>query len=455
MNMPTPRSHASRARRCVWVLTAAVALAACAPGGHGASSGGAAPSAVSTDLGTKPVTLKVLVSTPNTAIDDQRLGKAFHAIHPNVTVKVIGEAFNTLITNAPRILAGTDVPDLMQVAAYGNIVKDGLVTNLDPYAKAYGWDRYPQSQYASLKTTTASTQRGRGSLYGVPTGFGLTGVYYNKAQARRLGMRQPPATLAEFEQLLAKAKSAGLLPMMDNGQDGGTVYPFQHLFIDYSGSTRASQNWSFTHPGATINNAAGIKAATTLRQWAASGYFPADVNSLTGTQATTQFAAGKGVFYPTGNWQAPVLDKTAHGKFGFFPFPPASAGAVVAGMSAPSILVVPAKAAHKDVAAAFLNFTQNNARARALIVNPGGLAPGGPANAAVPATPAGSAVGATLAAFNQLNKSNGLVEFMQNATPSISVSSFIPQTQLLLGGKTSPKSYVAKIQSDYRASAGG
>ena len=42
----------------------------------------------------------------------------------------------------------------------------------------------------------------------------MTGVFYNKELAAQIGMTEPPATLAEFEALLAKAKDAGLQPIM-------------------------------------------------------------------------------------------------------------------------------------------------------------------------------------------------------------------------------------------------
>ncbi|HEV2778244.1 MAG TPA: hypothetical protein VGX25_02475 [Actinophytocola sp.] len=38
--------------------------------------------------------------------------------------------------------------------------------------------------------------------------FGVTGVLYNKTLAERIGMTAPPATLAEFDELLAKPKQA-------------------------------------------------------------------------------------------------------------------------------------------------------------------------------------------------------------------------------------------------------
>lgn len=394
------------------------------------------------------MTLQILVTTPDVALYNA-LGAAFHARYSNVTVKVSSQDYNTLVTNAPRLISGGDVPDLIRLASFGNLIKDNLVTDLDPYAAAYGWDKWPQSQFASTRVASNGTQRGTGALYGVGPGFGLTGVYYNKALAQQIGMTTPPATLAEFEQLLAKAKSAGLLPIMINGKDGGQVFPLQNLQMDAAGATQQIEDWIYDKPGATIDNSATVQAATTLQEWAKDGYFSSDVTSIDQTAAPSDFESGKGVFFPSGNWQAPGLDKAAPGKFGFFLFPPATAGGSFSAMTATDLLAIPTKSAHVAVAAAFLNFVQVDPQARQGTLTLGGVVPAGPADAAAPSATAGSVVDATVSSFQQLVKSNGLADFMANATASIEVNTLLPQTQLLMAAKTSPTAFATKVQSDY------
>ncbi len=449
-----PGAGRRNALSAITITAAALAVAACVPGPATSSSAPpATPKAASTGVGTAPVTLSILVSTPDVPAFSA-LGKAFHAKCGNVTVKVTSQDFNTLVTNTPHILSGSDVPDIVRIASFGNLVTDRLLTNLDPYAAAYGWNKWPQSQYASTRVGADGKQRGTGGLYGVGPGFGLTGIYYNRALAKRIGMTAPPATLAEFEQLLGKAKSAGLLPILINGGDGGTVYPLQNLQMDYAGSPQAVQTWNYDMPGANIDTSATVKAAATLQQWSKDGYFSPGVNSVDQTHAPADFASGQGVFFPSGNWQAPGLDKAGPGKFGFFLFPPLQQGGKFTAMTAADTLAVPAKAKHIAVAAAFLNFIQTDPTARNDAVSLGGIVPAGPAGAPVPSAPAGSAVAATVAAFQQLLKSNGLVDFMANATASIEVNTLLPQTQLLLAGKTSPTTYATKIQADYKSDLG-
>ncbi|TCM37259.1 ABC transporter substrate-binding protein [Kribbella sp. VKM Ac-2568] len=432
---------------------AALLLAACAPGGN--SEAGPAPTRqASTGVGSEPVTLRLLVNSGVDVPFYTALGELFHAKYDNVTVKVENQDYATLTTNIAHILAGSNVPDLVRVSQLGNLIEDHLLTGLDPYAKAYGWDQWPQSQFASTRVGPDGKQRGTGSLYAAGAGFGLTGVYYNKALAQRIGMTRPPATVAEFEQLLAKAKDAGLQPIMINGKDGGSVYPLQNLVMSSAGDAQAVQDWNYAKPGASIDNAATVKAATSLQRWGQAGYLPADVNDIDQTRAPAEFVKGNGVFFPSGNWQAPALDKAGAGQFGFFLFPSGETGGPSYAMTAPANLGIPAKSPHADVAAAFLDFVQTNSQARQDTVTLGGLVPAGPSEAAAPTAPEGSAVAATVGSFQELLKSNGLVGFMADATASIHVNSLIPQTQLLLAGKTTPEAFAAKVQSDYERDLG-
>ncbi|HEX4400824.1 MAG TPA: extracellular solute-binding protein [Galbitalea sp.] len=445
----TPHATPRIPRRIALVAVATVAalsLAACAPGSGG--SGSSTPGAIKTDLGTKATTLNVLVTTPDVALFDA-LGKAFHAKYPNVKVNVQSQDYTSLTTNISHVLSGTNVPDVVRIASFGNLVKDKLLLNLDPYASAYGWTKWPQSQFASTRVAANGTQRGSGSLYGVGPGFGLTGVYYNKALAQQVGMTTAPTSLAAFEKLMAKAKAAGITPIIENGKDGGTGFILQNLQMDYAGSIAPVQKWNEDVQGASIDSSATVEAATTMQQWAKDGYFAPDVNAVDQTLSPTQFTSGQGLFFPSGNWQAPGLDSAGAGKFGFFLFPPTSAGGEYSAMTSTDTVAVPAKATHPAAAAAFLNFIQTDAIARQDTVNLGGVVPAGPVNGSTPTTKSGSVVGATVSAFRGLLKSDGLADFMANATASINANAIIPQTQLLVAGQTTPQNLAKTLQSDY------
>jgi raffinose/stachyose/melibiose transport system substrate-binding protein len=434
------------------VVAVATLLTACAPGSD-AGSGTAAAATGGTNVGTKPVTITVEEASIDVPLFDT-LAAEFHAKYKNVTVKVIGQDFNTLQLNVPRIISGTNVPDIIRLGALGKTVADKLVTNLDPYADAYGWDKWPQSQFESTRSNSAGTERGIGSLYGVGPGFGLTGLYYNKAIAARLGMTSVPTSLPALETLLAKAKKAGVLPMVVSGPAQTLAFTLQNLQVDYAGSVTPVQDWNYNKPGADINTAAFVKAATTLQTWAKDGYFPVGVNSMQESNAVAEFDSGTGLFYMSGNWDAPAIDKAGPGKFGFFAFPALTPAGVTAAMSAQDLQVIPAKAADPVQAAAFLNFMMTNPAARQASVD-AGYVPGGPANGSTPKATAGSAVAGTIQVFAAASAKNELTEFMVNATNSISAQTLVPETELLVAGKTTPAAFAATVQSDYVSQLSG
>jgi ABC-type glycerol-3-phosphate transport system substrate-binding protein len=396
--------------------------------------------------------LRILVSTPDVPLYEA-LAEQFEAEHPGADVTIDSEDYSTLITNAPRILSTSNPPDIIKLASFGNLVKDEMVISLDGYADAYGWDEWPQSQFLSARVAADGQARGAGSLYAVGPGFGLTGVYYNKALAGQIGMTEPPPSVSEFEDLLDRAREKGLLPIMVNGKDGGTGFLLQNLQMDYAGTSEPMQSWTFNQPGADINTEPTVQAAAALQGWVADGYLPDDVNSIDQSTAPIRFKEGEGVFFPSGNWQAPGLDE-ASGAFGFFLFPPMEERGQYSAMTAGSNLAISARSEHQQEAAAFLDFVQTDQRARELTVRLGGLIPAGPESAPVPKTDRGSAVADTVAAFQRLMASDGLVDFMANATASIQVSTIVPSLQSLLAGRIAPEELARQLQEGYERELG-
>ena len=124
----------------------------------------------------------------------------------------------------------------------------------------------------------------------------LTGVFYNKKLAQQIGMTEPPKTVADFEALLAKAKSAGLLPIMvwnSAKSGGGLAFPLQQLMAAY-GPTQPVNDWIFQKKGASIDTPSNLTAAQHLEQWIKSGYFPKDANAIEYTDANARFGKGEG-----------------------------------------------------------------------------------------------------------------------------------------------------------------
>jgi raffinose/stachyose/melibiose transport system substrate-binding protein len=378
------------------------------------------------------------------------LADEFTRQHPQVRFNVREDQFAVIVENAPRVLASDNAPDIIRLPTMVDLVKDGLLKNLDPYFSAYGWDRFPASQLVQLRVAEGGRPRGAGSLYGMGLGYSVTGVFYNKTLARRAGMTQPPSTVAEFEELLAKAKAASVQPIMQfNKNTAGINFPHQALQNQFGDPAQVA-DWVFQKPGATFDTPAALRATQTIQKWAQAGYFPKDANALDYTAMMGEFQKGNGLFMFNGDWESSNLDKTMPSNVGFFLFPTESAGGKHVAMSAPNTFGVGAKAKHPDAAAFFLNWVHTNAKAREISVQVGGSHPGGPSDLAVSAAAEGTVLAETLKASQQLGAENGAVDFTANATGGIFASAITPEMQKLIAGQQTPEGYVKAVQAEYQ-----
>jgi raffinose/stachyose/melibiose transport system substrate-binding protein len=442
------------------MAAAMLLVVACAPPGA-VSTPSAPPSAASTasiapsssetasspSCGTDPVKLNAYFET---GFDlPFKLSEEFTKQFPNVTWDIKQDQFTNLMTSTPRLLAGDNPPDLIRLPSMVSLVKDGLLKNLDEYVTAFGWDKFPPAQLAQNRVGSDGT-RGSGSLYAAGLNYSLTGVFYNKKLAQQIGMSAPPKTVAEFEDLLAKAKTAGLLPIMAwnaTASGGGLAFPLQNLMAAY-GPTQPINDWIFQKAGATIDTPSNLTAAQHLQQWVEAGYFPKDVNAIEYTDANARFGKAEGVFMFNGDWQNAVYDKDLSTDVGFFVFPPGEADGPLAAMSAPLTYGIAANAKNADCAAFFLNWVATNDEARKIDVAVGGSNPGGPPDLAVPQATA-PVTNETLAAGAEVAKDNGAMDFIANATGSIFAQGWTPELQKLVGGKQDAAGLLKAVQAEY------
>jgi raffinose/stachyose/melibiose transport system substrate-binding protein len=428
-----------------------------AQGTAGASAAPATSTASATSAaaacGTAPVTMDAYIETgfqvPNSLMAE------FTRQYPNVKWNIRQDQFAVITQNAPRVLA-SDPPDIMRLPSISDLVKDGLLKNLDGYATAYGWDKWPSSELVQLRLGPGGRPRGEGSLYAMGLNYSMTGVFYNKKLAARIGMTSAPATLAELDQDLAKAKQAGITPIVqfNGGATGGFAFPLQDLMAAY-GPPGPINDWIFNKPGATINTPANLQAAQHLAQWIKAGYFEADANAMDYPTMISRFTHNSGLFTFDGDWESGNFDKLMPGQAGFFLMPPAQAGGPHAAMSAPLTYGIAAKAKHADCAAFFLNWVATNPAARTIDVQVGGSHPLGASGASMPAIKAGTVTAQTLAAGSVIGKENGSMDFIANATGAIYASAWTPELQKLFAGKETPSGLLSTVQADYKQELGG
>lgn len=401
--------------------------------------------------GTETVTMKAYVETGFPVA--KALTNEFSKQFPVVTWDVREDQFAVITQNAPRVLAD-DPPDLMRLPQLSELVKNNLVKNLDGYAKVFGWDSWPASQLAQLRMGPGGRPRGVGSLYGMGLNYSVTGVFFNETLAARIGMTSPPTTLAEFDDQLAKAKQAGVTPIVqfDGGATGGFAFPLQNLMAAF-GDPNAINDWIFQKPGASIDTPSNRTAAQHLAGWIRAGYFDQDANAMDYAKMMSKFLAGEGLFMFNGDWESGNLDKSMPGNAGFFLLPSAKGGTVTT-MSAPLTYGIAANAKHADCAAFFLDWVATNPDARRIAVELGGSHPMGPADASMPPVRQGSVTAATLAAGARISADNAAMDFIANATGAIYAKSWTPQLQKLFAGQQTPEELLRSVQADYTSQVG-
>lgn len=115
---------------------------------------------------------------------------------------------NTVDKDVPVALAAKSGPDIVYASgpSYTAVyVQEGLVKNLDSYAKQYGWN----DQVLSVMYDACTVG---GSLYSIPGGISIGGLYYNKELFAAKGW-QPPQTWDQMIRIFEAAKADGLYPL--------------------------------------------------------------------------------------------------------------------------------------------------------------------------------------------------------------------------------------------------
>jgi raffinose/stachyose/melibiose transport system substrate-binding protein len=419
-----------------------------APSGAATEAATEPAEAAGPSCGTEPIVLNAYFET---GFDIPfKLAEEFTRQYPNVTWDIKQDQFTNLINATPRLLSGDNPPDLLRLPTMVSFAKQGLLKNLDDYAAAFGWDEWPVPQLNQNRVAEDGT-RGSGSLYAMGLNYSLTGIFYNKELAAQIGMTEPPKTLAEFDDLLAKAKEAELLPIMQWGsaKSGmGLAFPLQNLMAAY-GPVEPINDWIFQKPGATIDTESNLEAAQHLEQWIQNGYFPPDINAIEYTDANARFGKGEGVFIFNGDWQNAGYDTDMSGNVGFFLMPPLEAGDPPASMSAPLTFGIAANAKNADCAAFFFDWVATDETARQINVTIGGSNPGGPSGLEMPSVAEGSVTNETLAAGPVVGEAGTSMDFIANATSAIFAQGWTPELQKMVGGQQDAAGLLKAVQEEY------
>ena len=438
-------------RRATTVLAttaiAGLALTGCAPG---SATDGNTDANVSTELTSEEVVLTIADETGFPLTDE--LAKEFTAQYPNITFNITRDTFANLTAAAPKLLASDTPPDLIRLPTIGDTVKDGLIANLDPWAAAYGWDKWSAAQLAPMRVDENNV-RGSGKLYQLGLGYSVTGIYMNLKLANQLGITSTPESIGELEAAFEKAKAAGILPIMAGDKDGVVNFVVQAAMNQYA-DPKEMMDWILNVPGATYDTPGNVEGANLIRKWADNGYFPSDINAIDYPSFVTRFQEGEGLFTFNGNWAAADTQAKMGDDVTFFLMPPAEKGGKHVAMGAGNSFSVAANSKHLNEIIFFLNWIHTNDKARQIVTDITGASPGGDPAQSLPVVAPGSLIERALEMSAVIGADNGQVDFMANATAGIYAGAIIPESQLLVTSKITGQDFVTAVQKFYAKELG-
>ena len=254
------------------------------------------------------------------------IARQFEAAHPGVKFEITpleNEAFKTKLTT--NIQAGNP-PDIFHTWGGGVLAQQaeaGMVKDLT--AEVGAWRD-------TLIPTALNAYTIDGKIYASAVDTGMVGFWYNKDLFARAGVKAPPATWAEYLDVVRKLKGAGITPIALAGKEKWPGhYYWAYLAMRVAGLDalrQAAADKNFTTPDF-------VAAGTHLSELVAlqpfqTGFMAAGYSTADGQAATV--GNGKAAMELMGQW-APVVErdnsagkKGLGGKLGFFPFPAVDGG---------------------------------------------------------------------------------------------------------------------------------
>jgi raffinose/stachyose/melibiose transport system substrate-binding protein len=300
------------------------------------------------------------IAAENASIDTlSTLAEAFMAEYPNVTIETQFKDWDSHVATVINVADLPDAPDIIWgnqgYGEDGTLVGAGLISSLEPYYEAYGWDEWHGDGAMNQWRFTEDGSFGEGDRWGISESVELVGVFYNKQKLADLGL-EVPTTLVAFEEALAAAAEAGELPIKLGNLAG---WPAMHTSSVAQAATVDAEDmrsWIFGVDGADYASADNLAGFEVFKGWVDNGYISADANGLDYDQGWQQFADGDGVFLPAGNWLTSGLQERMGDNVGFFAPPAGESGKVVAMASNSMPLHISSKSQNPDLAAAFINY---------------------------------------------------------------------------------------------------
>jgi ABC-type glycerol-3-phosphate transport system substrate-binding protein len=350
-----------------WKIGAAIAAAALLAAGCGSSSGGSSGSS------NAPVTLTIWhnYGTEQNATALQNLAKAFHKLHPNITVDVVSQPASNYFALLQAKAISHNGPDLAVMwTGLFTLQYKGFLQNLKGLVPASALANVDPD---ALKWTSNGFNAANGP-YVIPLENQFYIGFYNKSDFAKAGVASVPTDWSQLYAACTKLKAAGYTPIVygNGGQPlGATFYPWYDMSYMMIGAYSVPQ-WQGLYSGSTPWTSPAISAQ--LANWTklhSSGCTNSDV--VTNTNNLGQFESGKAAMMVDGTWDTQKFTSALGSKVAAF-VPPFSNTPIKGVVDfAGDGLSMMSYSPHKAQAAEFLTFMTT--KQAAAIINAAGLIP--------------------------------------------------------------------------------
>lgn len=193
------------------VLCAGALMTAACGGGSGGSSGGSDANTIEWWHNSN--------NEPGKGYYEQ-VAKDFEAENPGIDVKVSAMAHEDMVDKLEAAFQSGDVPDVYMERGGGELaghVEAGLTKDLSEAAS---------EEIEKLGGNVAGWQVD-GKTYALPFSVGVVGFWYNKDLFEEAGISEPPTTMDELYDVVAKLKQADITPI---SVGAGDKWPAAHYW---------------------------------------------------------------------------------------------------------------------------------------------------------------------------------------------------------------------------------
>jgi raffinose/stachyose/melibiose transport system substrate-binding protein len=351
-----------------WKIAAAGAAAALLAAGCGSSSGSGG-----SGTSNAPVTLTIWhnYGTEQNATALVNLAKAFHKLHPNITVNVVSQPAPNYFALLQAKAISRNGPDLAVMwTGLFTLQYKGFLQNLKGLVPASALANVDPN---ALKWTSDGFNASNGP-YVIPLENQFYIGFYNKAAFAKAGVASVPTDWSQLFAACTKLKAAGYTPIVygNGGQPlGATFYPWYDMSYMMIGAYTVPQ-WQGLYSGSTPWTSPVISSQ--LSNWVklhSSGCTNSDV--VTNTQNLGQFESGKAAMMVDGTWDTQKFTSALGSNVAAFA-PPFSDNPIKGVVDfAGDGLSMTSYSPHKAQAAEFLTFMTT--KQAAAIINAAGLIP--------------------------------------------------------------------------------